>query len=87
MLDELASIEDNDTWRLADPPIGHHPVGLKWVFKVKHDELDAIVKHKACLVAKGYVQRYGVNYDEVFAPVARLESVHLLLALIGNEGW
>jgi hypothetical protein len=87
MLDEMASIEDNDTWSLVDLPSGHRPIGLKWVFKVKRDERGAIIKHKARLVAKGYVQRYGVDYDEVFAPVARLESARLLLALAEHEGW
>ena len=55
MLDELSSIEQNDTWSLVDLPPGHHAIGLKWVFKLKRDEQGAIVKHKARLVANGYV--------------------------------
>ena len=51
------------------------------MYKVKRDELGAIVKHKARLVARGFVQREGINFEEVFAPVARMESVRLLLAL------
>ena len=51
------------------------------MYKVKRDERGAIVKHKACLVARGFVQREGINFVEVFAPVARMESVRLLLAL------
>ena len=51
---------------------------------MKKDAHDAVLKHKARLVAKGYVQRHGVDYDEVFAPVARLESVWLLLAVAAS---
>ena len=62
-------------------------IGLKWVFKVKRDEHGAVSKHKARLVVKGYAQRHGIDYDEVFAPVARLDSVCLLIALAAHEGW
>jgi hypothetical protein len=55
MKEEMASIEQNGTWKLVNLPHGHRPIGLKWVFKVKRDEASAIVKHKARLVAKGYV--------------------------------
>lgn len=87
MLEEIASIEENKTWRLVDLPTGHRPIGLKWVYKLKKDAQGVVVKHKARLVAKGYVQRAGVDFDEVFAPVARLDSVRLLLALAAQEGW
>ncbi|BAF28754.2 Os11g0656500 [Oryza sativa Japonica Group] len=87
MLDEISSIEENKTWRLVDLPSGHRPIGLKWVYKLKKDAQGVVVKHKARLVAKGYVQRAGIDFDEVFAPVARLDSVRLLLALAAQEGW
>jgi hypothetical protein len=60
---------------------------VKWVFKVKRDEHRAVSKHKACLVVKGYVQRHGIEYDEVFTTVARLDLVRLLIALTAHEGW
>jgi hypothetical protein len=81
MLEEMRSIEENRTWELVDPPAGCRPIGLKWVFKVKRDERGAIVKHKARLVARGFVQREGIDFEKVFAPVAQMESVRLLLAL------
>jgi hypothetical protein len=81
MLEEMASIEENKTWSLVDLPRGHRAIGLKWVFKLKHDEHGEIVKHKVRLVAKGYVQRQGVDFEEVFAPVVRMESVRVVLAV------
>jgi hypothetical protein len=87
MLDEMTAIEANETWELVEAPPGHRPIGLKWVFKTKRDAAGIITKHKARLVAKGYVQHQGVDFDEVFAPVARLESVRLLLAYAAGEGW
>ncbi|WVZ85162.1 hypothetical protein U9M48_032112 [Paspalum notatum var. saurae] len=74
MLEEMGSIEENKTWSLVDLPRGHRVIGLKWVFKLKRDEHGEIVKHKARLIAKGYVQWQGVDFEEVFAPVARMES-------------
>jgi hypothetical protein len=75
---------DLDTHRLAPWTACHW---LKWVFKVKKDEHGAVVRYKARLVVKGYAQRQGVDYDEVFAPVARMEAVRLLLALAAQNGW
>jgi hypothetical protein len=62
-------------------------ITLKWVFKLKRDEAGAIVKHKAHLVARGFVQWEGIDFDDAFARVARMESVRLLLALAAQEGW
>jgi hypothetical protein len=87
MREEMKAIEDNDTWELTSLPVGHRAIGLKWVYKVKRNEAGDVVRHKARLVAKGYVQRTGIDFDEVFAPVARLESVRMMVALAAHEGW
>jgi hypothetical protein len=55
MLEEMKSIEENQTWTLTELPAGHKEIGLKWVFKVKRDAAGAVIKHKARIVAKGYV--------------------------------
>ena len=87
MEEELRTIEENRTWTLTELPPGQRAIGLKWVYKVKKDEHGTVVQHKARLIIKGYWQRQGIIYDEVFAPVARLEAVRLLLALAAHEGW
>ena len=87
MDEELGSIQDNKTWELVDPPNDHKIIGLKWVYKVKKDAEGNLVKHKARLVAKGYVQEQGVDFEEVFAPVTRMESVRLVIALAAQESW
>lgn len=84
---EISSIERNNTWKLTKLPEGHKAIGLKWVFKLKHDTNGEIIKHKARLVAKGYVQREGIDFEEVFAPVTRLETVRLLLAVAAKNSW
>ncbi|KAJ0540969.1 putative RNA-directed DNA polymerase [Helianthus annuus] len=84
---ELDSINKNNTWNLTELPRDHKAIGLKWVFKTKKDANGNIVRHKARLVAKGYVQQHGIDFDEVFAPVARMETVRLMLALAAYQGW
>jgi hypothetical protein len=83
---EMDAVEKNRTWEFADLPRGHRAITLKWVFKLKRDEVGAIIKHKARLVARGFLQREGINFNDAFAPVARMESVRLL-ALAAQEGW
>jgi hypothetical protein len=85
MREEISSILDNKTWSPEDLPRGHK--ALKWVYKLKRKEEGEVVKHKARLVANEYVQSQGVDFEEVFAPVARLESVRMLLAITEHFGW
>jgi hypothetical protein len=87
MQEEIDSVKRNQTWELADLPQDHYAITLKWVYKLKRNEVGEIVKHKARLVAREFVQQEGIDFDEVFALVARMESVRLLLTLAAQEGW
>ena len=84
---EIAAIEMNNTWELTGLPKWHKTVGVKWVYKTKLNENGEIDKYKARLVAKGYKQELGVDYKEVFAPVARLDTIRLVLATAAQNSW
>jgi hypothetical protein len=87
MEEEMKSITDNKSWSMEELPAGHRAIGLKWVFKLKRNEDGQVVKHKARLDAKGYVQKEGIDFNEVFTPVARLGLVRLLLAIAAHHSW
>jgi hypothetical protein len=84
---EMEAIENNMTWELTTLPDRANTIGVKWVYKTKYNEKGEIEKHKAKLVAKGYSQKHGINYDEVFAPVARWDTIRAILALAAKENW
>ncbi|WVZ84641.1 LOW QUALITY PROTEIN: hypothetical protein U9M48_031648 [Paspalum notatum var. saurae] len=86
-MEEMNAIMENGTWELVEPLPSCRPISLKWVYKIKRDERGEVVRHKVRLVARGFVQWEGVDFNEVFAPVARMESVRLLLALAATRGW
>lgn len=82
---EIEAIEKNETWELTRLPLGGKTIGVKWIFKTKLNEHGEVDKYKARLVAKGYSQQYGVDYAEVFAPVARLDTTRIVLSLAASE--
>ena len=85
--DEMASLQENNVWDIVPRPKGRKVVNGKWVCKVKGDAEGEIERFKARYVAKGFSQVQGLDYDETFAPVVRLESLRLLLAISANKGW
>ena len=85
--EEIRAIERNDTWELTSLPAGQKSIGVKWIFKEKKNAKGVVEKYKARLVVKGYAQRHGVDYDEVFAPVARLETIRFFVSLAAQRNW
>ncbi|GJR95915.1 putative ribonuclease H-like domain-containing protein [Tanacetum coccineum] len=80
MQEELLQFKRQKVWTLVDLPKGKRAIRTKWVYRNKKDEREIIVRNKARLVAQGYTQEEGIDYDEVFAPVARIEAIRLFLA-------
>ncbi|CAL1354455.1 unnamed protein product [Linum trigynum] len=87
MLEELSQFEYLKVWELVPRPLGKTIIGTKWVFRNKSDEEGNIIRNKARLVAQGYCQEEGIDHDETFAPVARIESIGLLCAFACHKNF
>jgi hypothetical protein len=87
MREELEALRKNQTWELTNLPNGKKAVGCKWVFTIKQNPEGKIERYKARLVARGYSQTYGIDYDETFAPVAKMNTVRILISCAANFGW
>jgi hypothetical protein len=86
MQEELNNFKRNEVWSLVPRP-KQNIVGTKWVFRNKQDEHGVVTRNKARLVAKGYAQVAGLDFEETFAPVARLESIRILLAYAAHHSF
>ena len=80
MNEELDQIEKNETWELVPRPKDRNVIGTKWVFKNKENEDGEVIRNKARLVCKGYAQVEGMDFEETFAPMSKLEAIRILLA-------
>ena len=87
MQEEIYAIEKNNTWELTTLLLGQRTIGVKWVYKIKHTANRRIERYNVRLVAKSYKQKYGVDYEEVFALVARLDTVRMLISLAAHHSW
>eukprot|EP00253_Pinus_taeda_P003460 PITA_03460 len=82
--DEVASLQKKEAWDLAELPAGRKPIGSKWVFKKKRNTEGKVEKYKAQLVAKGYSQVLGIDFGDIFSPVAKVASIRLLLSVVAT---
>ncbi|GJW54314.1 putative ribonuclease H-like domain-containing protein [Tanacetum coccineum] len=87
MQEELLQFKIQKVWILVDLPYGKKAIGTKWVYRNKQDERGVVVRNKARLVAQGHRQEEGIDYDEVFAPVARIEAIRIFLAFASYMGF
>jgi vacuolar-type H+-ATPase catalytic subunit A/Vma1 len=85
MKEELSQFEKNEVWTLVPNPQDHTIIGTRWVFRNKLNEEGKVIRNKARLVAQGYNQQEGIDYDETFAPVARLEAIRIMLAYASHK--
>nr|GEW48008.1 hypothetical protein [Tanacetum cinerariifolium] len=87
MLEELHQFDQLDVWELVDRPLCTNVINMKWLWKNKRDEENTVIRNKSRLVAKGYAQKEGVDLEESFAPVARLEVVRLFIAYAAHKSF
>ena len=84
---KLEALQQNNTWSLVTLPVGHKPIGCKWVYKIKYKFDGTIERYKACLVAKGYNQVEGIDYQQTFSPTAKLTTLRCLLTIVAARNW
>ena len=87
MKEELDALYKTRTWDLVDLPSGKSTIGCKWVYKIKTQSNGTVDLYKACLVAMGFTQEYGIDYEETFAPMARLSSFMTLITVSTTRKW
>ncbi|GJS43015.1 retrovirus-related pol polyprotein from transposon TNT 1-94 [Tanacetum coccineum] len=87
LIEELHQFDRLDVWELVDRPLCKNVINLKWLWKNKRDEENTVIRKKYHLVAKGYAQKEGINFEESFAPVARLEAVRMFIAYAAHKSF
>ncbi|KAH9782974.1 hypothetical protein KPL71_009140 [Citrus sinensis] len=83
--EEIEALHKNKTWELVSLPRGRKAIGNKWVYKIKRDSNDQVERYRARLVVKGYAQKEGIDFNEIFSPVVRLTTVRVVLAILNSD--
>jgi Reverse transcriptase (RNA-dependent DNA polymerase) len=87
MHEELEALKKNDTWNITKLPQNKKPVGCRWMYKIKYNSDGSIERYKARLVVKYYTQTYDIDYKETFTPVAKMNTIRVLLSIAVNFYW
>jgi len=83
----MDALDTNVTWELVILPKDKKAIGCKWVYKVKHNANGSMNRYKTRLVAKGYAQTYGIDYEETYSPIAKMTTVRAIIAMAIAKGW
>ena len=86
-IEEMNALKKNGTWGIVDLPKGKRLAGCKWVFWIQYKADGSVERYKAQLVAKGYTHTYGMDYQETFVLVAKMNFIRILLSLASNYNW
>jgi hypothetical protein len=87
MDEEMAALDANATWELVVLLEDKKTIRCKWVYKVKHNVDGSMSKYKTRLVAKGYAQTYGIDYEETYSPIAKMTTIRTIIAMATTKGW
>jgi len=87
MDEKMAMLDANAIWELVALPKEKKVIGCKWVYKVKHNVNGFVNRYKRRLVAKGYAQTYGIDYEETYSPVAKMTTIRAIIAMAATKGW
>ena len=85
--EEYTTLMRNKTWHLVSNRKGKNIIDCKWVYRIKKKADGSIDRYKACLVAKGFKQRYGIDYEGTFSLVVKAATIRLVLAIVVSRGW
>jgi hypothetical protein len=84
---EYEALIKNKTWHLIPPQKGTNVIWCKWVYKIKRNSDESLDRYKAHLVAKGFKQRYGLDYEDIFSPIVKVATIHIVLYVVVSKGW
>jgi hypothetical protein len=84
---EVDALRKNNTWHLVARKPGTNVIDCKWVYKIRRKANGSVDRYKTCLVAKGFKQRYGIDYEDIFSPIVKAATIRMVLSLAVSQGW